>query len=170
MWHLVDIHAPFLSPMMWVWVQKWLFQGVSKQYWFGAFALCAGWAKICRSTFKNQLWILVTSSNLTRYHLLVLLWVSKLRTALLKHYLEHHTTLSSIYQCHCEKGPSSKIVFLEPYKQAFCKNFPTLCRRAFFLHPTSLPNFLPLPHPHNISPPKHALSQCINPPPPTCLI
>ena len=146
------------------------FKAFQKQYWFGAFALCAGWPKICRLTFKHQLWILVTSSHLTRYHLLVLLWVSKLRTALLKHYLEHHTTLSSIYQCHSEKGPSSKIVLSEPYKQAFCKKIkisPHCAGGPSFCIPPPSPTSYPYPT-RTISAHQnmHALSQCINPPPP----
>ena len=95
----MDVHAPFLSPVIRVQVQKWLFKAFQKQYWSGTSAVLARWPQngghfksaqmtgskcqcfhgqwdhyLCWPAFEQ---ISLTHSCPTRYHSLGLLRVYK---------------------------------------------------------------------------------------------
>ena len=123
-------------------VEKLLFQGISKAIFIRSFRALHKMTETL-STFEHQLW---THSRLTRYHSSLLLQVSKLRnsfskvllgvtaihavgTTISSMFVYLYTSIvysfdacfddSSMFECHFDDSPSSKIVFSEPYKVAF---------------------------------------------------
>ena len=120
MWHLVYVHPPFLSPVMRVQVQKWLFQNISKAILIQSFRASLGMTKTDDKNFAEQ-----------RSNVSFGFWWLVHRVAIYQYWGTVYDLYAcfddlSTLKCNFEKGPSSKS-FPEPYKKAFLKKNFMFC-------------------------------------------